>query len=152
MSRFELFFRSGFSDRENVPLDTPPTGRSCPKGHSEFTPGAAGRKRNNKALVECLGTHKHHSHLPIIIKAMPGRLLNLHNTVPTLLLPLSITARMRGWGPLLCSLSPSPLSFFLPLIVSCVYLLKHKRLIPHCFYPSCSADMNFHRMMKHRVS
>lgn len=61
-----------------------------------------------------LGTRKHHSHLPIIIKAMLGCLLNLHNTVPTLLLLLSITAGTRGWGPLLlCSPLPSVYLFSL---------------------------------------
>lgn len=45
---------------------------------------------------------------------MPGSLLNLHNTVPTLLLPLSIMAGMRGWGPLLlCSPFPSVYLFSL---------------------------------------
>lgn len=61
-----------------------------------------------------LGTRKHHSHLPIIIKAMLGCLLNLHNTVLTLLLLLSITAGTRGWGPLLlCSPLPSVYLFSL---------------------------------------
>lgn len=60
-----------------------------------------------RAWWACLGTRKHHSHLPIIIKAVLGCLLNLHNTVPTLLPLLSIMTGMRRWGPLLlCSSSP----------------------------------------------
>lgn len=67
-----------------------------PGGDTGSTPGVVGRKRNNKAGAECLGTREHHSHPSIIIKAMLGCLLNLHNTVPMLLRLLSITTGMRG--------------------------------------------------------
>lgn len=82
------------SHGERVDGDGRQQGR--PGGRTDFAPGTVGRKRNNKALAECPGTGKHHSHLPIISKAMLGCLLNLHNTVPTLLLPLSIMDGMRG--------------------------------------------------------
>lgn len=102
-----------------------------PGGQVECTPGVVGGKRNNRAGW-VPGDHKHHSHLPIIINAMLGWLLNLHYTPPDTFTPA--IHHWLGWGPL--SLLSS-LSLFSPLIVSCVYLPKHKRLILHCFSPLC---------------
>lgn len=110
-------------------------------GQAECPPGVVGGKKNNKAR-RASGDPQTSLTSPIIIKAMLGCLLNLHNTILTLLLQLSITGGTR----------PSPLCLLSSLLIGPgVYLSKHKRLIPCCFAPLCSADMNFHRMMKHRA-
>ena len=75
-------------------------GRGDVQGVTLNLPTVVRREERTEALAWSLGTGKHHSHLPIIIKTMLGCLLNLHNTVPMLLLLLSIMAGMRGWGPL----------------------------------------------------
>lgn len=74
--------------------ESPPVG---PAGQAEHTRGLVGGKKNNKARRSAWGPQTSFTS-PIIIKAMLGCLLNLHNTILTLLLQLSITAG-RGLSP-----------------------------------------------------
>lgn len=66
------------------PGDSPPL---RPGGQAECIRGVAGRekKKNNKAQQSAWGAQTSFTS-PIIIKAMLGCLLNLHNTILTLLL------------------------------------------------------------------
>lgn len=94
-NRFSLFFfgYSFFGVRSPRGI-LPPVG---PAGQAEHTRGLVGGKKNNKARRSAWGPQTSFTS-PIIIKAMLGCLLNLHNTILTLLLQLSITAG-RGLSP-----------------------------------------------------
>lgn len=95
------------------------------QGQEESTPRVVGGKKNNKAWWHQGTTTLLTS--SVIISALLGCLGNLHNTILTRSLQLSITIGMVFSVFLLYFLSLS-LSGFLSLIVFYVYLAKQKKI------------------------
>lgn len=126
------------------PLPPPPF---SPFHHSIHPPpfffGSSRRQRAPKMAALVPGGPQAALPSPIITGAMLGCL-------PICIMP-SWHFHFRHPSP--AAWVPRPaLSLRLPLIASCVYLPKHKRLIPRCLSALCSADRDFRRMMKHPVS